>query len=84
MRAGKLILMGMIVVLALSGVLGQSAYAWPHKHHRVHAAKTPKYHYKPDKNAYLFGGTYKTPKKQKYKEGSFHNTGTGEIVNTKK
>ncbi len=83
-RAGKLFLMSVIAVLALSGALSQSAYAWPHKHHKFHAAKTPKYHYKPDKNAYLFGGQYKTPKKQKYKEGSFHNTGTGDTVSTKK
>jgi hypothetical protein len=73
--------MGLIVVLALGGVLSPSAYA---RHHKFHPAKTQKYHYKPDKNAYLFGGKYKTPKKQKYKKGSFQNTGTGEIVNTKR
>jgi len=51
----------MIAVLALSGVLSPGAYAF---HHKRHIPKTQKMHYKPDKNAYLFGGKYKTPKKQ--------------------
>jgi hypothetical protein len=59
----------LIAVLALSGALSESAYAWHHKHH---APKTPKYHYKPDKNAYLFGGKHQTPKKQKVGKNSHH------------
>ena len=54
--------MGMIALLALSGVFSETAYA----RHKNHPPKAPKYHYKPDKNAYLFGGKYKAPKKQKH------------------
>ena len=60
MKAARLLLIGIIAVLAL-GSLGPSAYA---RRHKQHIPKSPKYHYKPDKNAYLFGGKYKTPKKQ--------------------
>jgi hypothetical protein len=67
----------MIAVLALGGDFSQSAFA---RHHKPHPQKTQKYHYKADKNAYLFGGKYKAPKKQHYAKGSFHNTGTGVTV----
>ena len=60
MRAAKHFVIGIIAVLALSGILSQSAFAG-HKHH---PPKSPKYRYKPDKNAYLFGGKYKVPKGQ--------------------
>jgi len=60
MRAAKHFVIGIIAVLALSGILSSRAFA-SHKHH---PPKSPKYRYKPDKNAYLFGGKYKAPKKQ--------------------
>ena len=80
MRAAKLLVIGMIAVLALSGGLGLSAYASRHKHHLPKAQKAQKYHYKPDKNAYLFGGKYKAPKKQKLPKGSYRDRTTGGIV----
>ena len=76
-RAGKYLVIGMIAVLALSGDLSRSAYAWHHKHR---LPKTQKMHYKPDKNAYLFGGNYKTPKKQHLPKGTYHTTLTGETI----
>ncbi len=68
MRAARLILIGTIAVLALGGSLGPSAYA----SHKRHVPKSPKYHYKPDSNAYLFGGKYKTPKKQNLPKSSHY------------
>ena len=69
MRAGTRLVIALIAVLTLSGAASENAYAWHHKHH---APKTPKYHYKPDKNAYLFGRKYKAPKKQHLPKKSHH------------
>lgn len=85
MRAARLLVIGMIAVLALSGDLGMSAYASRHKYHPPKAHKTKQGHYKPDKNAYLFGGgKYKAPKKQKLPKGSYRDPITGGIVYGKK
>jgi hypothetical protein len=67
-RAAKFLLVGIIALLVFSGDLGQSAFA---SHHKRHVPKSQKYHYKPDKNAYMFGGKYKTPKKQHYPKSSY-------------
>ncbi len=77
MRAGKHLVIVMIAVLALSGDLSRSAYAL---HHKRHLPKTPKMQYKPDKNAYLFGGKYKAPKKQHLPKGSYRDPVTGQTV----
>jgi hypothetical protein len=69
MRAARLLLIGIIAVLALGGSVGPSAYASRHKRH---VPKSPKYHYKPDQNAYLFGGKYQTPKKQHLPKNSHY------------
>jgi len=71
---------GMIAGLALSGDLGLSAHASRHKLHLPKAQKTKKMHYKADKNAYLVGGSYKAPKKQKLPRGSHRDPVTGGIV----
>jgi hypothetical protein len=71
---------GMIAGLALSGDLGLSAYASNHKHHIPKPQKAKKMHYKADKNAYLVGGNYKAPKKQKLPRGSHRDPITGGIV----
>ena len=68
MGAGKYLIVGILAVMALSGALSQSAFAF---HHKRHLPKSPKYHYKPDKNAYLFGGKYKTPKKQHFPKTTY-------------
>ncbi len=70
----------MIALLALSGALSQNAFAKSHKYHPPKAPKTHKMHYKPDKNAYLFGGEYKTPKKAHPPKGSHRDKKTGQIV----
>lgn len=64
----------MIAVLALGGAFGRGAYALHFKHH---PPKPQKMHYKPDKNAYLFGGPYKAPKKQHLPKVSYHNSRPG-------
>ena len=80
MKAAKHFVIGIIAVLALSGILSQSAFA----RHKYHPPKSPKYRYKPDKNAYLFGGKYKTPKNQHVPKvshrGSHHDKKTGQTV----
>lgn len=73
-------MIGMIAVLALSGDLGLSAHASRHKFHAAKVHKTKQGHYKPDKNAYLFGGKYKAPKQQKLPKGSHRDRTTGGIV----
>lgn len=67
MRAARLLLIGIVAVLAIA--VGPSAYA---SHHKRKLPKSPKYHYKPDQNAYLFGGKYKTPKKQNLPKSSHY------------
>ncbi len=76
-RTGKHLVIAMIAMLALSGELGSSAYAW-HHHHRL--PKQQKMHYKPDQNSYLFGGKHTAPKKQRPPKGSYRNPVTGGIV----
>ncbi len=79
MRAGKSALLAMIAGLVLSGGMSQSACAL-HFHHKQHLPKTPKMHYKPDQNAYLFGGKYKQPKGKRLPKGSYRTTLTGATV----
>jgi hypothetical protein len=79
-RAAKNLVIGMIAVLALSGDLGLSAYASRHKYHPPKAHKTKQGHYKADKNAYLVGGKFKAPKKQKLPKGSHRDPITGGVV----
>jgi hypothetical protein len=80
-KAAKHFIVGMVAVLALSSVLSPSAFAWRHKQH---PPKQPKIHYKPDKNAYLFGGKYKAPKNQHLPKashrGSHRDKKTGQTV----
>jgi hypothetical protein len=82
MRAGKSALLATIAVLMLCGGLSESANAF-HFRHKQHLPKTPKMHYKPDKNAYLFGGKSKPPKKQHLRKGSYRTTLAGETIYAK-
>jgi hypothetical protein len=70
-RTAKYFVVGIVAALALSGALSPSAFAWRHKQH---PPKQPKIHYKPDKNAYLFGGKYKAPKNQRVPKVSHRNS----------
>jgi len=80
-RAPNRFLLGIIAALALSAILCPSAFAFRHKQH---SPKQHKFHYKPDKNAYLFGGKYKAPRSQRAPKvshpGSHRNKKTGQTV----
>jgi hypothetical protein len=76
MKMMKHLLVCMVAVLALSGGLGQSAYAA----HGKHGFSSPRGHYRAKKNEGQFGGKYMAPKKQRRPTGYYRSIVTGRTV----
>lgn len=67
MKAAKHLVLALIAVLAMSGVMSDSAYAA----HRKKPHKGKYSHYAVGQNVDMFGGKYKAPKKQKLAKHSY-------------